>query len=161
MIKKNFQIAIANYPLMDFGTDVNIIFNKLLNPARQNITLYIHIPFCSQICHYCIYHRIKADYAEVITQYVEAIVKEIELYSEYLLIQACKIDAIFFGGGTPTVLSAENLCDIISACKKHLPVSKNVEITIETNPFNADKEKLARLKENGVNRISEIGRAHV
>lgn len=153
-MKKKFQVAIANYPLTSNCNDINVLFDRLINSGGQSMTLYIHIPFCSQICHYCIYHRITTNHVDMINQYVKAVVKEIELYSAYPVIQACKIDAIFFGGGTPTVLSAKNLCDIIDACKKYLPVAKDVEITVETNPFNADKEKLEKLKEKGVNRIS-------
>lgn len=112
--------------------------------------IYIHIPFCRQACHYCNFHfatslRYKNDF-------VAALLKEITLQKDYL--EGEMVDTIYFGGGTPSLLEAEEVGNIIDEITKHLTVSNTAELTLEANPDDIKIEKLADWKSAGINRLS-------
>ena len=112
--------------------------------------IYIHIPFCKQACHYCNFHfstslRFK-------DEMVNAILKEMELQKNYLPDQ--NLETIYFGGGTPSLLSEKDLNLIFEKINKHFTVSKNAEITLEANPDDLNLEKLQMLKSTPINRLS-------
>lgn len=110
-------------------------------------SVYIHIPFCEQICSYCDFTK-RFYHEEIASNYLDALKKEIiENYHEEI------VKTIYVGGGTPSSLSIKNLIklkDIIQIFKRN----HNYEFTFEVNPENIDKDKLALLIEMGVNRIS-------
>lgn len=116
----------------------------------KKISLYIHIPFCAQKCFYCDFPSF-ARIDNLREDYIEALCKEIrgfkEKYKEY------EIDTIFIGGGTPSVLEANEL-EIILREISTLNISENIEFSMECNPGNLTEDKLRVMKENGVNRIS-------
>ena len=132
---------------------------------KKDIGLYIHIPFCKKKCNYCDFVSF-SDKDSLIEKYKEAIIKEIKNkdLSKY------KINTIYIGGGTPSILDSKCISDIINEVKEY--ISDNAEITIEINPGTADEEKLKKYKEIGINRLSiglqstdneilkEIGRIH-
>lgn len=104
---------------------------------------YIHIPFCIRKCHYCSFVSGK-DINEK-SVYLKALSKEIKArYKDETL------KTVYFGGGTPMLLDAEKLCEILSFFK----TSQNCEITIEANPESIDLQKLIKLRKAGFNRIS-------
>lgn len=116
----------------------------------KNLSLYIHIPFCAQKCFYCDF----ASYAgkdNLKKEYIDCLVKELnevrESYSNYL------INTIFIGGGTPSILSPDEMKIIFTAIKT-LNLSNSIEYTMECNPGSLDADKLRVMKEYGVNRIS-------
>jgi len=112
--------------------------------------IYIHIPFCKQICHYCdFYKELLSGKASTM---VEAMRKEIELQENYL--EGELIETVYFGGGTPSVLSTEQILSLYDTIKKYNPVHDGVEITIEVNPDDLNSDYLTGLKRNGINRIS-------
>ena len=159
MIKNNtnYEVAVINYPLMDprikpddYGSYMQLDYTSV---DPWSVPVYIHIPFCSSICKFCVYSRQIPDSDKILDAYVQAIKREITLYAETPYTQSLKIDSIFMGGGTPTTLSALQLKEIISALKDYLPL-KNPEITVECNISNADEEKVNTLYEAGVTRIS-------
>ncbi len=109
---------------------------------------YIHIPFCEKKCNYCDFTSFKFS-SEISSKYVAYLLKEIELYKkkyDFSKIQK----TIYFGGGTPSLLSIEDLKKILS----NFNYDSNTEITIEVNPKTVDKEKLRKYKELGINRLS-------
>ncbi|MEP5934919.1 MAG: radical SAM protein, partial [Winogradskyella arenosi] len=112
--------------------------------------IYIHIPFCKQACHYCDFHfstsmKKKEDI-------VQALAKELELRkSEF---EAITVETIYFGGGTPSVLSNNEIQFIIDAVYKHYKVSENPEITLEANPDDLSKERIIELSKSRINRLS-------
>jgi len=112
--------------------------------------LYLHIPFCKQACYYCDFHF--STNQEVRSELVNCLVKEIELQQNYLSSKA--IDTIYFGGGTPSLLPADELNALINTIEKHFSVSANAEITLEANPDDLTSQKLQELKSIGVNRLS-------
>ena len=92
--------------------------------------IYIHIPFCKKICYYCDFHfSLNLSLKE---QFIAALLKEIDLQKEYLSDK--KIETIYFGGGTPSVLSAQEINQIFDEIGKYLDLSSVGEITLEANP---------------------------
>ncbi len=112
--------------------------------------IYIHIPFCKQACHYCNFHfstslRLKDDM-------VKAICKEIELRHDYL--KDKNLSSIYFGGGTPSLLSKDDFNYIFESISKYFYWSTEAEITLEANPDDVNKEKLKIFNDFGINRLS-------
>ncbi|MCR8558687.1 radical SAM family heme chaperone HemW [Mucilaginibacter sp. BJC16-A38] len=112
--------------------------------------IYIHIPFCKQACHYCDFHfSTSLKYKDDLLQ---ALIKEIGLQKTYLAGET--IETIYFGGGTPSILSADELNLLIGTITKQHTVTANAEITIEANPDDLDKAKLQALRQTDINRFS-------
>jgi len=113
--------------------------------------IYIHIPFCRKICHYCDFYRTAGSmYADA---YIDALEKEMELRCGYL--QEETVETIYFGGGTPSVMEAGHLQRILQLISRyHLP-DKDCEITLEANPDDLSDEYMKSLRDNTlVNRLS-------
>ncbi len=112
--------------------------------------LYIHIPFCKQACHYCDFHfSTSQDYR---AEMCEAIATEIEIQANYLPGEL--IETIYWGGGTPSLLSARELATIFNAIHKHFSVHGKAEVTLEANPDDLTKQKLRELQVANINRLS-------
>jgi len=112
--------------------------------------LYLHIPFCKQACHYCDFHfSTKSDYAD---RMVAAIVGEIALRHEEL--DSVALDSVYFGGGTPSLLSERQLNEILESIFKHFSPKAGTEITLEANPDDLTREKVKQLAHSPVNRLS-------
>jgi oxygen-independent coproporphyrinogen-3 oxidase len=112
--------------------------------------IYIHIPFCKQACHYCNFHFSTS--LQLKNDFLEALLKEVALQKNYL--DGEVTETIYFGGGTPSLLQAGELSDILSAIHSNFAVSANAEITLEANPDDINTEKLTHWKEGGINRLS-------
>lgn len=113
-------------------------------------SIYIHIPFCKQACHYCDFHfstSIKKN-----GELVAMLCEEIKLRKGEL--DSSKIETIYFGGGTPSLLSSEELRQIFHSINSNFVVSKDAEITLEANPDDLSEEKLQIFKDAGINRLS-------
>lgn len=108
--------------------------------------VYVHVPFCAHRCDYCAFATY-SDRDELMDRYVEAVVGEIERAVRDGLQDA---DTVFFGGGTPSRLSAEQLLRILHA----IPYKGDAEITVECNPEDATLVRLSAYREGGVNRMS-------
>jgi oxygen-independent coproporphyrinogen III oxidase len=111
--------------------------------------IYIHIPFCKKLCSYCDFYHIIAQAEN--SFYVDTLIKEAGLRREYLGLET--VSTIYIGGGTPSVLSPEEI-ETILEIRKLFKVDENCEITIELNPDDIDRNYLQRLKDSGVNRVS-------
>ena len=110
--------------------------------------LYIHLPFCRRKCKYCSFISYQSRESEI-PAYIKAIKKELELHS-----CDCKIDTIYFGGGTPSLLTPGQFKDILSTVNMYYTISENAEITIEANPGTVDAEYLSSIRAAGINRLS-------
>jgi len=115
-----------------------------------NMGLYIHIPFCKQACHYCNFHFTTS--VRYQAQMVDAIVEEIRLQKDYL--GDLPLASIYFGGGTPSILSEKYLERIMNTVHQLFSIEKNAEITLEANPDDLSYEKLVSLKSMSINRLS-------
>jgi oxygen-independent coproporphyrinogen-3 oxidase len=114
----------------------------------SDMAMYIHIPFCRRRCKYCSFVSFDSRKGDIPT-YVNAVKKELELRS-----CDCHIRTVYFGGGTPSLLSVEQLTEILYAIGKYFTVADNAEITIEANPGTVDYKYLAAIKAAGINRLS-------
>lgn len=113
--------------------------------------IYIHIPFCRQACHYCDFHF--STELKMKDQFVDALLTEIKLRSEYLG-KGSVINTVYLGGGTPSLLEQKDLEHIFSELHVHFTVSEEAEITLEANPDDLTKTKLNMLANTPVNRLS-------
>lgn len=140
-------------------TDINNYLNFLDKKSDIDVPLllYIHIPFCQSLCAYC------ACFKEPLNKYTyqerefftNSLLKEIKMYSEKPYIKDTEIKYIQFGGGTPSCLETEFLVKIITAIKNNLNLADDIKISLEGNVMTLkDYDKLAKLKELGVERIS-------
>ncbi len=112
--------------------------------------LYIHIPFCKKACHYCNFYFSTS--LKNKNEIVEALVLEIGLQKKYLIDN--KLNSIYFGGGTPSLLHIEELKKIFEEIRKNFKVDEQAEITIEVNPEDISEEKLKAFSTLGINRLS-------
>ena len=112
--------------------------------------IYLHIPFCKQACTYCNFHFTTSQRHK--NEFVKAIIKEIDLQKDFLRNES--IATIYFGGGTPSLLTIEEACLVLEKIKKEFSLEKNIEITLEANPDDISKEKLLGWKDIGINRLS-------
>jgi oxygen-independent coproporphyrinogen III oxidase len=112
--------------------------------------LYIHIPFCKKACYYCDFHF--STNLSLKDKMVDAICKEIELQKDYL--QNKKLQTIYFGGGTPSLLSGQDFEQIFSAISRFFDMSSLEETTIETNPDDINLTKINEWKATGIDRVS-------
>jgi oxygen-independent coproporphyrinogen III oxidase len=133
------------------GKDSKYEFTAADFPNMENIeqtSLYIHIPFCKNICPYCPYNKIKYD-AALVEPYVESILNEIEMY--HSSVGRIRISSIYIGGGTPTLLIDE-LGIILEKIFKQFEVTG--DICIETSPQDINDQVIARLKKYNVGLVS-------
>ncbi|MFQ5772416.1 MAG: coproporphyrinogen-III oxidase family protein, partial [bacterium] len=115
--------------------------------------LYIHIPFCERRCGYCDFYTV-AHHEFQIPAYLKALKKEIQLYSENPTVRNLHFETLFLGGGTPSLLKADQIDLLIQTLFDKLRFCKHPEITIEVNPGTVDFEKLQRFRQIGINRLS-------
>ena len=115
--------------------------------------LYVHIPFCVRKCNYCDFLSMPADHT-VRERYVQALKNELSFYADSIADRDRKLQTIYFGGGTPSVLSPGQLEELLSMVYKLYDVDKDAEITIEINPATIDYDGLHKIKEAGFNRLS-------
>ena len=111
--------------------------------------LYIHYPFCKQACHYCNFHFSTSKDGR--NDMFKLIKNELHLRSKELI---NPIESIYFGGGSPSLISTKNISDFIDLIKNKFEVKKNIEVTLEVNPDDVDEEYLKKIKDSGVNRLS-------
>jgi oxygen-independent coproporphyrinogen III oxidase len=110
--------------------------------------LYLHIPFCASICNYCNFNRGLLDEA-LKARYIDALDREIRQSAD-----GSAADTIFFGGGTPSLLSPDEVRRLVDACRDSFSVAVDAEVTLEANPETVTSDRLAEYKDAGVTRLS-------
>ncbi len=123
---------------------------------KQSFSLYISIPFCPTRCNYCSFVSHSVEQAKkLIPEYVDNLCKELEYTAEYARKLNLRLESVYWGGGTPTTLSAEQLARVCSVISQNFDLSYLREYTVEAGrPDTVTKEKLIALKMAGVSRIS-------
>lgn len=119
--------------------------------AEDQFGVYVHIPFCSHICPYCDFNTY-AGQSNRIPDYIEALKRETALWSGEFVGRAA--GSVFIGGGTPSLLTPDQIADMLDACCDAFDIAGDAEITIETNPNDLSEPYCVDLLEAGVNRIS-------
>jgi putative oxygen-independent coproporphyrinogen III oxidase len=133
--------------------------------------IYIHIPFCHQICNYCDFNKVFFK-NQPVDEYIEALGKEMEMVVAQSPESFQHVETVFLGGGTPTALSAKQIERLLQLIKQHIPLHEVIEFSSEANPDELSEDKLVALLAGGVTRLSmgvqsfdqglleKIGRTH-
>jgi oxygen-independent coproporphyrinogen-3 oxidase len=149
---------IANYPPFSFWNashlpEAQAALNRPPKPGTP-LGLYLHIPFCRKRCKFC-YFRVYTDKnANDVKVYTDALLKEVELLSKAACVGGRPLDFVYFGGGTPSYLSADQLRGLMTTLKQIMPWDHAREVAFECEPGTLQKHKLEALKECGVTRLS-------
>ncbi|MDG5798787.1 oxygen-independent coproporphyrinogen III oxidase [Marinilabiliaceae bacterium ANBcel2] len=125
--------------------------SNLLSP--QNVSIYIHIPFCSKLCFYCGCNTLISQSLKLKREYIDALKKEITVISQWIK-KDRTVTQIHWGGGTPNSLESDQIIEIMELLKKSFSISNNAEIAIECNPAYLNKPYLLKLLKAGFNRVS-------
>ena len=115
----------------------------------DTLGIYIHVPFCVKKCLYCDFYSVSYE-SDISEKYVDAVIRNLRYYSDKKRIT----DTVYFGGGTPSLLSVEQIQRILDETGKNFSLSADAEITLETNPNTVDFLKLSELRKTGINRLS-------
>ena len=118
---------------------------------KKTLGIYIHVPFCLKKCPYCSFYSIPLN-EELKGLYINALTESISFFGSKLK-KEYVVDTLYFGGGTPSLLSKEDLFNIFSKIRENFYL-KNEEVTIEVNPCSADNIDFAFLRKLGINRLS-------
>ena len=120
--------------------------DKIINMAG----IYLHIPYCKKACHYCNFHFSTS--LQTKNEFVPALLKEISLRKDFLHQE--KIETIYFGGGTPSLLDFVELKDILEKIRENFDVTPGAELTLEANPDDITAGKVKEWVSLGINRLS-------
>lgn len=149
----------TSYPPANFfneGFTSADYINELRASNQQqpaNISLYIHIPFCPQRCHFCGCSTVIAQRKKVVERYIEALKKEIGLVAG-LLDSSRRVTQIHWGGGTPNSISMNYIREVMEWIRQHFTLGENAEIAMECSPAYLDFPHIDQLADMGFNRIS-------
>ena len=127
--------------------------NRTLRQPGQPVTVYVHIPFCESICHYCACNRIGTrDHARA-EAYLHTLKQEIALYAAHLH-QDVRISQLHLGGGTPTFFSDDQLAELLRTLDDTIGLQEHAECSIEVDPRTVDNTRLTNIRQMGFDRIS-------
>ena len=171
------SVFVSNYPPYSFWREEEVAaaYSALQAPPHANtpLGLYLHIPFCRKRCKFC-YFRVYIDKnSKDIQRYLDALAQEVELYSALPAVQDRPLKFVYFGGGTPSYISATHLEAVAKRLQAAKPWSNAEEITFECEPGMLSEPKLETIRTIGVTRLSlgienfsdyileENGRAHL
>jgi oxygen-independent coproporphyrinogen III oxidase len=149
---------VSNYPPFSQWKPeyVSQALDALAQPARVEdpLGLYLHIPFCRKRCHFCYFKVYTDKKSSEIEVYLDALIKENELYSRTAAFQGRQLRFAYFGGGTPSYVSEKQLRYLVEGLNRHVSWANAEEVTFECEPGTLNKNKLVTLKDIGVTRLS-------
>ncbi|MDG1894653.1 MAG: coproporphyrinogen-III oxidase family protein [Fuerstiella sp.] len=151
---------ISNYPPFSLWTEQNVpkvleAFDRSVQQTEDTTAgLYIHVPFCRKRCKFCYFRVYTNQNAAAIEEYVQALIREIELLSQQSGVQGRELEFVYFGGGTPSYLSSKQLRSLRERMSEHVTWDKAKEVTFECEPGTLSLDKLKTLKEIGITRVS-------
>ncbi len=120
--------------------------------SLRGIGLYLHVPFCEALCSFCFCPTSVPDKADKLESYAESVIREIDYFAPIFAGRA--FQSFFVGGGSPSLLSAQQLRRTLGRCAKRFTFEPGALLSIEANPKSTDPDKLAAMREAGFNRIS-------
>ena len=122
-------------------------------PEARELGLYVHVPFCAKRCGYCSFNTAPLEDGAM-ARYLEAFHREIELLGGLAWAPRVRLSTIFLGGGTPSLLTSDELAAMLERIRSRFDVAGDAEITVECNPESVTRDKLAGYRAAGVNRLS-------
>jgi len=135
-------------PAIDFAG----LENELGKEKERQLALYVHIPFCTGKCGFCHYYK-EVPKPGQIESYLDALKQEITAYRKAIN-GSVRVQSVFFGGGTPTMLEAEQLGELLGFLGENFKWKKGTEVSVESSPETFGEEKLGLMLESGFNRLS-------
>jgi oxygen-independent coproporphyrinogen-3 oxidase len=123
------------------------------HPRSRPLGFYLHVPFCAKRCYYCSFNTAPMD-PGAMERYVRAVRRELELLAQLPWAREVTLASVFLGGGTPSLLEADELRVILDDLHARFAVEPGAEVTVECNPESVDRAKLEGYRAAGVNRIS-------
>jgi oxygen-independent coproporphyrinogen-3 oxidase len=149
---------VSNYPPFSLWKHENIHeIESVLNAEPEQpvpLGIYLHIPFCRKRCKFCYFRVYTNQNAQAIETYVQSLVKEVELLSELPGVQNRELKLVYFGGGTPSYLSAKQLRSLKERLNQSITWDDADEVTFECEPGTLSQDKVNTLKDIGVTRVS-------
>jgi len=149
---------VSNYPPYSFWNpeSVDQALGVLDTPPAAGVPfgLYIHIPFCRKRCRFCYFKVYTDNESSEITRYLEGVAKELTIYADKTAVAGRKPKFIYFGGGTPSYLSTQQLSTLVDAIQPLFPWDEAEEIAFECEPGTITKHKLEILRDIGITRLS-------
>ena len=154
VLRKQYRVSPLRAELAMGCAKASLKIKRELNP--EEISIYVGIPFCPTRCAYCSFISADVKHAlKLIDPYVDGLIREIQAAGAALKKNDLRVKSVYFGGGTPTTLSADQLDRVLTALAEHIDLSACVEYTVEAGrPDTITREKLAVLKRHGVDRVS-------
>lgn len=140
-----------DFSLAQWKQSLKRAFNE--SNAREGMSLYIHLPFCESLCTFCGCHKRVTKKHEMEQPYIQAVLKEWDLYCQ-LLVEKPIIKEIHLGGGTPTFFSVEHLTQLIQGILAQAEIAEEYEFSFEGHPNNTTREHLQALYDLGFRRVS-------
>src|SRR6266705_2734077 len=122
-------------------------------PEAEALGLYVHVPFCAKRCGYCSFNTAPLEDGSMV-RYLEAVQREIDLLGALPWASRIRLGTIFLGGGTPSLMEAEELAAVLDGIRARFDVVADAEITVECNPESVTRAKLEGYRGSGVNRLS-------
>ena len=122
--------------------------------GSENISIYIHIPFCSQRCHFCGCNTTLFESDLIVSRYIDCLIKEIDLVAKHLDLKNRKVTQVHWGGGTPNSIDHKHISRVMEKIHTLFTFTDYAEIAIECNPAYLDQDEITYLKQTGFNRIS-------
>ncbi|WP_412851583.1 radical SAM protein [Ectothiorhodospira shaposhnikovii] len=143
----------AIMPLQPLCEGTATLGEHLLNRTADSRprAIYLHIPFCRRICHFCNMRRMKGSPE---SRYADLLIREMEAVTRIPYVRDGIYGAVYFGGGTPSTLSTPDLQRILQALRTHFQLTDDVEITLESSLSDLDEDKLRAVMAEGINRLS-------
>ena len=149
---------VSNYPPFSFWNDEDVpCVSSLINspsPGNAPLGVYYHVPFCRKRCHFCYFKVYTDKNSNDIRIYLSATMEELKSYADKPYFKGRKPKFVYFGGGTPSYLSAKQLIELTDEMKKILPWDEAEEVTFECEPGTLSEKKLEVIKQFGVTRLS-------
>ncbi|WP_205662138.1 oxygen-independent coproporphyrinogen III oxidase [Alteromonas flava] len=145
----------TSYPTaLEFSSELpdNPLHHAMLTSAGSDLSLYIHIPFCHQLCYYCGCNKVVTRHQHKADRYLDYLAKEIALNHQWFSLQ--QIKQCHLGGGTPSFLTPEQMTRLMALLRQHYRFADDCEISIEIDPRSVEPTYLTTLKTLGFNRIS-------
>ena len=157
---RRFGVSNADYrlyPQIDFFTEAfnaqaysAWLKNCKAGHSRRPLSLYVHIPFCRSLCFYCQFNQILAESNDTITTYLNHLSREIKLQAQFFK-ENPKLEQLYFGGGTPTLLNETQLKNILQEIQQNFNLMKDGEFTIEVDSRQMSRLSMQALREMGFN----------
>lgn len=152
------SVFVSNYPPYSFWTNNQLpaVHEALHSSPKPDATLglYLHIPFCRKRCKFCYFRVYTEKNSDEVQVYLHALANEVGLYGNLEAVKGRPLKFVYFGGGTPSFISARHLRDLVKHVQKHIPWTGAEEITFECEPGTLTEPKLQAIRDIGVTRLS-------